>query len=154
MRALATRSGLLANALSIVERGNASPSVGTLYKLANAFGVSITSFFGSDAEKKQVVFVKADERTRISFARCVLAGRGGEQLVGRVEPFRLTLESNANREPRRLTHTGYEFVLCLRGELEYRVERQIYPLAAGDSLLFGANLSIAGITPEKQQSLH
>jgi transcriptional regulator with XRE-family HTH domain len=140
MRALATRSGLSANALSMIERGRASPSVSTLYKLADALGISITSFFGSDSERKQVVFLKADERSRVSFTRGVFEGLGGEQFVGRVEPFMLTLESNANSGPRSMAHTGHEFVFCLRGQLEYQVERQIYQLASGDSLLFAAHL--------------
>jgi len=140
MRALATRSGLSANALSMIERGKASPSVSTLYKISDALGVSITSFFGSDTEKKQVVFLKSDERTRVSFTRGVFEGLGGEQFVGRVEPFLLTLESNANSGPRSMAHTGHEFVFCLRGELEYQVERNIYQLSGGDSLLFAANL--------------
>ena len=140
MRALAARSGLSANALSMIERGRASPSVSTLYKLADALGVSITSFFGSDLQRKQVVYLKADARARMSFTRGVFEGLGGEQFVGRVEPFLLTLESNANSGPRSMTHTGHEFVFCLRGELEYQVERQIYQLSAGDSLLFAAHL--------------
>ena len=140
MRALATRSGLSANALSMIERSKASPSVSTLYKLADALGVSITSFFGSDTQRQQVVFLKADERTRMSFTRGVFEGLGGEQFVGRVEPFMLTLESNANSGPRSMAHTGHEFVFCLRGELEYQVERQIYHLSSGDSLLFAAHL--------------
>jgi transcriptional regulator with XRE-family HTH domain len=140
MRALATRSGLSANALSMIERGRASPSVSTLYKLADALGVSITSFFGSDTERKQVVFLRAEERTRVSFTRGIFEALGGEQFVGRVEPFMLTLESNANSGPRTMAHTGHEFVFCLRGQLEYQVERQVYQLAAGDSLLFAAHL--------------
>lgn len=140
MRALATRSGLSANALSMIERGKASPSVSTLYKLADALGVSITMFFGSDAQRQEVVFLKADGRTRMSFTRGVFEGLGGEQFVGRVEPFMLTLESNANSGPRSMAHTGHEFVFCLRGELEYQVERQVYQLSAGDSLLFAAHL--------------
>ena len=140
MRALAARSGLSANALSMIERGRASPSVSTLYKLADALGISITSFFSSDSQRKQVVYLKANERTRMSFTRGVFEGLGGEQFVGRVEPFLLTLESNANSGPRSMTHTGHEFVFCLRGELEYQVERQIYQLSAGDSLLFAAQL--------------
>ena len=140
MRALATKSGLSANALSMIERGKVSPSVSTLYKLADALGVSITAFFGSETDRKQVVFLKADERTRVSFTRGVFEGLGGEQFVGRVEPFLLTLESSANSGPHSMTHTGHEFVFCLRGELEYQVERQIYELAAGDSLLFAAQL--------------
>ena len=140
MRALATKSGLSANALSMIERGKTSPSVSTLYKLADALGVSITSFFGSDAERKQVVFLKADERARVSFTRGVFEGLGGERFVGRVEPFLLTLENSANSGPNNMSHTGHEFVFCLRGELEYQVERQIYQLSAGDSLLFAAQL--------------
>lgn len=140
MRALATRSGLSANALSMIERGKASPSVSTLYKLADALGISITMFFGSDTQRQQVVCLKADERARMSFTRGVFEGLGGEQFVGRVEPFMLTLESNANSGPRSMTHTGHEFVFCLRGELEYQVERQVYQLSAGDSLLFAAHL--------------
>jgi len=140
MRALATRSGLSANALSMIERGKASPSVSTLYKLADALGVSITSFFGSAAEKKEAVFLKANERARVSFTHGIFEGLGGEQFVGRIEPFLLTLESNANSGPRSMAHTGQEFVFCLRGELEYQVERQLYQLSAGDSLLFAAHL--------------
>jgi transcriptional regulator with XRE-family HTH domain len=140
MRALATRSGLSANALSMIERGKASPSVSTLYKLADALGVSITSFFGPAAEKKDAVFLKANERARVSFTHGIFEGLGGEQFAGRIEPFLLTLESNANSGPRSMSHTGQEFVFCLRGELEYQVERQVYQLSTGDSLLFAANL--------------
>ncbi len=140
MRTLATRSGLSANALSMIERGRASPSVSTLYKLSEALGVSITSFFGSDVERKQVVFLKADQRARLSFTRGTFEGLGGEQFIGRVEPFMLTLENSANSGPRTITHSGHEFVFCLRGELEYQVERQLYHLQAGDSLLFAAQL--------------
>ncbi|MEY2817032.1 MAG: hypothetical protein RL275_495, partial [Chloroflexota bacterium] len=71
MRTLASRSGLSANALSMIERGKTSPSVSTLYKLANALGVSITAFFGTESEKRQVVFLKHDARTRLPFTRGV-----------------------------------------------------------------------------------
>jgi quercetin dioxygenase-like cupin family protein len=39
-----------------------------------------------------------------------------------------------------MTHTGHEFVFCLRGELDYQVEKEIFHLRAGDSLLFAAQL--------------
>ena len=140
MRTLATKSALSANALSMIERGKASPSVSTLYKLADALGVSITLFFASDSQRKQVVFLKADERTRMSVTRGVFEGLGGEKFIGRVEPFMLTLDNGANSGPRSMTHTGHEFVFCLRGELEYQVEREIYTMTPGDSLLFAAQL--------------
>ena len=140
MRTLATKSGLSANALSMIERGKTSPSVSTLYKLADALGVSITAFCGTEAEKKQVVFLKADERTRMSCTRGVFEALGGETFSGRVEPFMLTLESGASSGPHNITHTGHEFVFCLRGQLEYYVEREVFTLSAGDSLLFASKL--------------
>ena len=140
MRTLATKSGLSANALSMIERGKASPSVSTLYKLAEALGVSITLFFASDDQRKQVVFLKGDARARVSFTRGIFEGLGGEQFVGRVEPFMLTLDNGANSRPRSMMHTGHEFVFCMRGELEYQVEREIFEMKPGDSLLFAAQL--------------
>jgi transcriptional regulator with XRE-family HTH domain len=140
MRTLATKSGLSANALSMIERGKTSPSVSTLYKLADALGVSITAFFGTETEKKQIVFLKSDERMRMAFTRGVFEGLGGSQFSGRVEPFMLTLESGTSSGPHGIVHTGHEFVFCLRGKLEYQVDKQIYQLEAGDSLLFASKL--------------
>jgi transcriptional regulator with XRE-family HTH domain len=140
MRTLATKSGLSANALSMIERGKTSPSVSTLYKLADALGVSITAFFGTESEKKQIVFIKSDERARMSFTRGVFEGLGAAQFTGRVEPFMLTLESGAASGPHSIVHTGHEFVFCLRGKLEYQVDKQTFQLEAGDSLLFASKL--------------
>ncbi|MBU2610290.1 MAG: XRE family transcriptional regulator [Chloroflexi bacterium] len=140
MRALAQRSGLSANALSMIERGKTSPSVSTLYKLADAMDVPVTAFFGPQMERNRVVFLRATERTRVSFQRGIWEGLGGEQFVGRVEPFMLTLESGASSGNNSMVHTGHEFVFCLRGQLEYQVEKEIYNLEPGDSLLFSAHL--------------
>lgn len=141
MRTLATRSGLSANALSMIERGRTSPSVSTLYKLADALGVPITEFFGPQADKQDILLTKADERTRVPFSRGVWEGLGGERFSGRVEPFILTLESGASSGQHTMVHTGHEFVFCLRGQLEYLVEKQYFHLDAGDSLLFAAHLN-------------
>ena len=140
MRGLATKSGLSANALSMIERGKTSPSVSTLYKLADAMGISITAFFGPETDKRQVVFLKSDERTRMAFTRGVFEALGGEQFLGRVEPFMLTMESGASSGPHMIAHTGHEFVFCLRGELDYQVEKENFHLTAGDSLLFATQL--------------
>jgi len=140
MRTLAARSGLSANALSMIERGKTSPSVSTLYKLAGALGVSITSFFSVEDEKKQVIFLKNDERTRLPFTRGMFEALGGENFVGRVEPFMLTMESGASCGPNDIVHSGHEFVFCLRGQLDYTVEKDTFRLEPGDSLLFASKL--------------
>jgi len=150
MRGLATQSGLSANALSMIERGKTSPSVSTLYKLADALGVPVTMFFGSTSEeKKNVVLIKSGERPRIPFVRGVWEGLGGEKFTGRVEPFVLTLESGASSGLQGIVHSGHELVFCLRGQLEYLVEKKIYQLESGDSLLFAAQLNHRWRNPGK-----
>jgi transcriptional regulator with XRE-family HTH domain len=140
VRALARKSGLSANALSMIERGRTSPSVSTLYKIADALEVPITAFFREEPSPKEIVFCKASERTRVPFMRGVWEGLGGELFVGHVEPFMLTLESGGSSGPFGMIHTGHEFVMCLRGQLEYQVEDARYILEPGDSLIFAAQL--------------
>lgn len=140
LRALAMKSGLSIHTLSMIEKGKSTPSISTLYKLAAALGVPITYFFNPNNDRRQVIYLKADERIHMPFTRGVFEGLGGENFIGGIEPFLLTLESSANSGPQVMSHTGEEFVFCLRGQLEYQVENQIYELSPGDSLLFAAHL--------------
>ncbi len=141
MRGLAQKSGLSANALSMIERGKTSPSVSTLYKLADALGVPITEFFSQPVEKDRVVLVRNDARTQVLFSRGVMEALGGDQFVGPLTPFLITLQSGASSGPHRMVHTGHEFVFCLRGKLEYQVENRYYELESGDSLMFAAEMA-------------
>jgi transcriptional regulator with XRE-family HTH domain len=141
MRYLAQASGLSANALSMIERGKSSPSVSTLYKLADALHMPVTSFFGEEEERQQVIFFRSHEGPQVPIVRGHWEGRGGEKFIGRVEPFVLTLDVGADSGPAPMVHTGHEFVFCLMGNIEYSVEERLYLLNSGDSLLFAAHLS-------------
>jgi quercetin dioxygenase-like cupin family protein/DNA-binding XRE family transcriptional regulator len=140
MRALARRSHLSANALSMIERSLTSPSVSTLIKLANALEVPIMAFFRKELQKSNIVFCKAGDRTRLTFNGGVWEGLGGEHFSGRMEAFRLTLEINGSSGVHDMLHSGHEFVYCLGGQLEYEVEGLFYELEAGDSLTFAAHM--------------
>ncbi|MGB7094946.1 MAG: cupin domain-containing protein, partial [Anaerolineales bacterium] len=115
-------------------------SVSTLYKLSEALEVPITAFFRTEPPREAIVYRKADRRSRVEFQRGLWEGLGGESFVGRVEPFMLTLEGGATSGPHSLVHSGHEFVICLKGQLEYEVEGQRYSLQPGDSLLFASKL--------------
>ncbi len=141
MRALARRSGLSANALSMIERGLTSPSVSTLNKLATAMEVPITAFFRQEPVREQIVFRKSSERTRIPFLRGLIEGLGGENFAGRVEAFLITLENGGSSGPHGMIHSGHELVFCLRGVVEYEVEEKRFILEPGDSLIFSAQLN-------------
>lgn len=140
MRTLATMSGLSANALSMIERGKTSPSVSTLYRIAGALNIPVTDFFSPEKARKKVVFLKANERTRLPFLRGLWEGLGGEQFTRKAMPFMVTLENGASSGPSHMAHSGHEFVFCLRGQLEYQVEGELFLLETGDSLLFEAQL--------------
>ena len=149
MRALGRESGLSTNALSMIERGKTSPSVSTLYKIATALDIPITAFFRVESVKSEIVFVKANQRNKVTFPRGTWEGLGGESFIGDLEPFLLTLEPGANSGRFGMTHTGHELVVCLTGEFEYEVEGNRFMLEAGDSLMFAANLSHRWRNPGK-----
>lgn len=140
IRALGRLSGLSANALSVIERGLSSPSVSTLYKIATALEIPVTAFFEETPPKQDVVFMKSSERNRIPLHRGLWEGLGGERYEGPIDPFMITLEAGTGSGRFPMTHSGHEFVLCLRGELVYEVSDQSYHLEAGDALLFSASL--------------
>jgi len=140
MRSLARASGLSTNALSMIERGRTSPSVSTLYKLAEALDVPITAFFRLGPPRQDIVFCRKSDRKRVSIHNGMWEGLGGEEFTGRVEPFIITLEPGAGSGPFGMLHTGSEFALCLSGQVEYEVEDQKFSLEAGDSLMFVAQL--------------
>jgi transcriptional regulator with XRE-family HTH domain len=141
IRELGRISGLSANALSMIERGLTSPSVSTLYRLTDALNVPITALFRQDEAVEPIVFRSVASRTHVPFPLGVWEGLGGESFMGRMQPFMVTLESGAESGQEKMVHTGSEFVMCLRGTLEYEVEGTLLTLNPGDSLLFTARLT-------------
>lgn len=140
IRALAEKSGLAVNTLSLIENRKTSPSVSTLQALAVALAVPITAFFETDTPKLKVVHLRGGARSRAAFAHGTLEDLGAG-LAGRtMEPFVVTLEPGAGSGPHPIVHTGHEFVFCLEGGIAYSVEEQAYLLEPGDSLLFAAYL--------------
>ena len=140
IRGLGRLSGLSANALSVIERGLSSPSVSTLYKIATALEIPVTSFFEETLPKQDLVVVKASERNRIPLYRGLWEGLGGSHYEGSVEPFMVTLESGSSSGRFPMAHSGHEFVFCLQGEFVYEIGEDTISLEAGDALLFSADL--------------
>lgn len=140
LRALAERSGLNINTLSLIENGKSSPSVSTLQQLALALAVPIATFFESEPVEKQVVFTPAAQRPRAEFGKTQMQNLG-ENLAGNVvQPFVVTLQPGTGSGERMIVHTGHEFVYCLSGAVRYRIDNEEYALTPGDSLLFEAHL--------------
>jgi transcriptional regulator with XRE-family HTH domain len=153
IRALAEKSGLNVNTLSLIENSKTSPSVSTLQQIASALKYPIAAFFETDAPLQRIVYQKADDRQVAAFAHGTLADLGANFTRSGMEPFVVTLEPQADSGDTPIVHTGLEFVFCLEGRIGYEVEGQNFTLDPGDSLLFEAYLPHrwrnAGETPSR-----
>ncbi|MBK9055228.1 MAG: cupin domain-containing protein [Chloroflexi bacterium] len=137
LRAVAERCGLSINAISLIERGENSPTVSSLHHLATALGVPITSFF-EDPQEQTVVFVQPQTRLRSEANGITLESLGLGLRNQQLEPFLLTVAPGANNLDQPISHPGEELVYCLEGEIVYYVGGQDYRLVQGFSLLFQA----------------
>jgi transcriptional regulator with XRE-family HTH domain/predicted Fe-Mo cluster-binding NifX family protein len=140
LRALADRSGLNVNTLSLIENGRTSPSVGTLQQLALALRVPLADFFESQPPARKVVFTPADRRPESSFGSTRMQNLGQDLAGSAVQPFVVTLNPGMGSGERTILHSGYEFVFCLEGSVHYRIDGEDYTLHSGDGLVFEAHL--------------
>jgi transcriptional regulator with XRE-family HTH domain len=136
LRALAEKSGLSANTLSLIENGKTSPSVATLQQIALALNVPITAFFDTETRRDPVIYTKSDQRTASAFAHGTLEEMGSGVGTEGLQPFIVHLQPQANSGPQPLVHDGSEFVYCLQGQVIYTIRDEQYTLEPGDSLLF------------------
>lgn len=137
LRALSAASGLSSNAISLIERGENSPTVSSLRQLANALEVPIVTFF-QEPTRQQVTLVRADQRSRSNATGMTIESLAAGLVEQRLEPFLVTVEPGAGGTAETYSHDGEEFIHCLQGQLEYRVGDRLYQLEPGDSLLFKA----------------
>jgi transcriptional regulator with XRE-family HTH domain len=140
LRALAEKSGLNVNTLSLIENRRTSPSVSTLQHLAQTLQVNISAFFETDHGDQLVVHQTAGNRPRAAFTHGSIEDLGAGMPRFGVEPFIVTLAPNADSGKTPIVHTGREFVYCLEGQITYSVDTENFLLKPGDSLLFEAYL--------------
>lgn len=140
LQQLSDRADLSIGTLSQVERGLSQPSLRTVRKLANAFGLSTAFFFdpgdGDDEAEDGIVF-RDGKRPVMKF--------GGENMTAwMLSPkdleglqFMLVhLKPGAMSGRRNYEHSGLDLGFVLSGALNLEVEDRYYVLGAGDSFCF------------------
>jgi len=138
LRALAELSGLSTNAISLIERGDNSPTVSSLHSLATALAVPITAFFEQKIDG-QVIHLKKDQRPTSETAGVRMENLGSGLPNQQIEPFLMTIEPGGSSTSGQITHSGEELVYVLSGSLVCTINEQEYRLEKGDSLLFLAS---------------
>ncbi len=140
LRALAERSGLNVNTLSLIENGKSSPSVGTLQQLAVALGISASVFLEVEKAENKLIYVQAGCRPQMLVGKNMLENLGVGLELNTVQPFVMHLSPGEGSGKQLTVHTGQEFIYCLSGSVRCWVEEQSFLLNNGDSLLFEAYL--------------
>jgi len=137
LRAMSERCGLSINAISQIERGEVSPSIATLGKLAFALRLPITDFFAEDAQRN-TVFVKHGQGLLLKKNGFSMEHLGNGRNDQPFETYRMVVEPGL-AIPQTIAHPGYEFVYCMDGQLEYSVGSRVYLMEVGDCLKFAAS---------------
>jgi transcriptional regulator with XRE-family HTH domain len=135
LRALAERCGLSINAISQIERGESSPTVASLHRIASALKISTVEMFKEESQQR-VVFIKRDTGLKAKRNGTVMENRGIGLANQQIVPYLVTIEPGSEVVEEHISHHGEEFVHCLTGHVEYSVEGRTFHLEQGDSLLF------------------
>jgi transcriptional regulator with XRE-family HTH domain len=138
LRDLSDRSGLSFNAISKIERGENSPTVASLHKIASALEVHITDLFRQEV-RQFAVFVRSEDSTLLRSNGITIESLGSGLPNQQLEPFKMIVSPNSENILESVSHSGEEFVYCLSGRLEYIVGNETFILEPGDRLLFKAS---------------
>ncbi|HLN91848.1 MAG TPA: cupin domain-containing protein, partial [Patescibacteria group bacterium] len=143
----AERTGFSAALLAQIENRMVSPSLGTLVKIANTFGTTVSSFIGGK-EEREFSIVRKEDRTTVSRVGLKEGGKStytyeslGAGKAGRkMEPFLVRLrplsESNASRS----SHDGEEFLYVLSGKVTVYLGNLSDILEEGDSVYYNSTI--------------
>jgi transcriptional regulator with XRE-family HTH domain len=133
LRVLSKKSGVSANALSLIERSRTSPTVSTLMAVARAFEIRVNQFFSDDDSEKGDFVVFKGSRIRPELAMEPLATNLKSQ---NLNPILLKLAPNERFRKELCFHPGDEFVYCLSGEIECEVGGEKIVLSQGDAVTY------------------
>lgn len=130
-------TGLTRGVLSKVENFRVTPSLSTLSKIAEAFGITMSELFEGLDDKPEMVVVRKDERKVVERDRPdsnivyhALAHTRPNKIM---EPFLLEVPPGEARR-QKLAHEGEEFLMVLKGDVDYEYGDQLFQLREGDCL--------------------
>lgn len=154
MKKLAQKSGLAVNTLSLIENEKTSPSVHTLEQLACALEIPLTCFFKPSDAKPRIIKTQPGHRNKMILEGMLIEDCGLGLEEQSMQPLIVTLPSGMDEISGSSHHTGYEFVYCLLGQVDYFIENIKYSLHEGESLAMDATLPHRWINPCQEPAVY
>ncbi len=137
-RKLAKEAGVTNSTISMIEQNRVSPSVASLKKILEAFGMTLAEFFASDFDQAPQVFYRAHELPRLADDRVILRQVGGNIMNRKLQVLHETYASGGDTGEDMLSHDGEEAGVVVRGRIELTVGGQCEVLNAGDAYYFNS----------------
>lgn len=142
---LSKRAGVSKSMLSEVERNQANPTVGVLWRLASALGLSLTDLLAGGAADKaapsvELVPAHSIPVTTSPDGKCTLRILGPIALAGQVEWYELTLEPGGVLASEPHEAGAREHLSVLSGSLTVQAAESSKVLKAGDSARYAADV--------------
>ena len=138
LQALADACGLSPSMLSLVERGRASPSIGSLIVIANALGVPMSELVVDQPADEEKLVVRPSEQRLVETAAHVVRRiiredrtRGVSIALNEYAPH-----TGATEKP--ITHNGFEYGFILDGKLTVEVDGTTHVLERGDLISYNS----------------
>lgn len=160
VRELARRISVTPSMLSQIERGTVNPSVGTLFRLAEALGTTTDFFFQTGGEVEvndaaQNVVVDAGGRATISLSGGIVWERLTPTDEHGFEFMHTIYPPGAVSSPELMRHPGRDYGVLLQGTLDVTVGFTTYRLQPGDSIAFDASMPhrLSNPGPDEAQTI-
>ena len=153
LKEVAARSGLTQSFLSQVERNLTSPSVASLRKVAQAFGVPLTELFQGPVIPENRVVRRVERRQLIHPSRQWRDYLLTPSLTGKLQVILSVIEPGGGSGEEPYAHdSDEECVVILHGRLDFWVGPNQYLLEEGDSIVFESRIPHRNRNPGPEQA--
>jgi quercetin dioxygenase-like cupin family protein len=139
LRSLAEQTGFSAAFLSQVENGQASPSISSMERIANALGVTMGEFFLATEEQPSSI-VRADERAGLTSAwsQAKIEALGRSQPGRELEGVIITIRPGGASGKRPHPQLHEAIAVVLQGQMELTLGDEEHRLSVGDAVTIRA----------------
>ncbi len=160
LRSVAREVGFSIALLSQIEKNNISPPIPTLSKLANFFGIRLSSLFAEKDERQRFEIIRKDERKIVSEGVSVygtVRSHSYELLTTRMRNRKMTPVIKRLPEGpddgRSFSREGESFLYVLEGNLNMLINNQKVVLGEGDSIYFDTSIEHKLFSREGKESV-
>jgi transcriptional regulator with XRE-family HTH domain len=139
IKEVAAKAGISSSLLSQIERNRISPSLDTLLRILEVYGVPPNKFFKDYETSSRVEIIKHNERKiyqRKGFKYEKLCGNSQTKGNHSFNAFFLELEPGQQRGDENDGHLGRELGIVVEGTAQLIYGQEIYEISVGDSVSF------------------